>query len=123
MIGVQGTFYFGEKGTKTFGVDTDPRMGKELVLPLRFQVLHQEVFVVVDADDAIFHLEHHLFPHSPMGNCITIGIVRDPAVPEDLERGVVIRCGNPPKMWNLFPPSIPHGALMGAMDAPIGCVI
>jgi len=21
MIGVQGTFYFGEKGTKTFGVD------------------------------------------------------------------------------------------------------
>jgi len=24
MIGVQGTFYFGEKGTKTFGVDTGP---------------------------------------------------------------------------------------------------
>lgn len=105
----------------------DPGMGNELVLFLRFQVLHQEVLVVVNADDTVFYLEHHLFPHGPVGNGITIGIVGDPAVPvdlaEDLERGVVIRGRQPPKMWNLFLPSIPHGAVMGAMDTPVGSVI
>lgn len=73
----------------------EARIGHELVLALGFPVARQQVLVVIDADQAVFDLQHDPLAHGPVGDHVAVGVERDLAVPvhlaESLQRGVVIR--------------------------------
>jgi len=96
----------------------------DVVPALRLPVTRQQVLVVIDADEAVFDLQHDPAAHGPVGHHVAVGVEQDLAVPVDLaeglQRGIVIHRGQRSQVGDLLLPALLDAPVMGAVDAAVG---
>jgi len=98
-------------------------MGQDIVPRPRLLVGRQEVLIMVDPDEAVLDLEHDPQARHAIRDDVAVGVERDLAVPvdlpEDLERGVVVRGRQRAQMWALLPQALVYSLMSRAVDAAV----